>query len=210
MQSASKWVSRSIPNFYKPSISCSTYDYHTAPVWSTENGSKNAEKNQFKTGSLWPQLCQGGSSRGEQMCTVGSLQGLSIHSGHTYTNTHTRRAKALVQWPTAGLYPPTALKALKPCSYACMLCSVFPWNPSFLYQFILPLPGIHLSSSQILCITLLKLFPPNLNLSPPRLSHVHPRASSYASLQLSSSFCLWRSTVQWLQHQNVRQPYINI
>lgn len=146
MQSASKWVSRSIPNFYKPSISCSTYDYHTAPVWSTENGSKNTEKNQFKTGSLWPQLCQGGSSRGEQMCTVGSLQGLSIHSGHTYTNTHTRRAKALVQWPTAGLYPPTAPKALKPCSYACMLCSVFPWNPSFLYQFILPLPGIHLSS----------------------------------------------------------------
>lgn len=55
------------------------------------------------------------------MCTVGSLQGLSIHSGHTYTNTHTRRAKALVQWPTAGLYPPTAPKALKPCSYA-LLC----------------------------------------------------------------------------------------
>lgn len=102
----------------------------------------------LKLGRAWAR--QGGSSRGEQMCTVGSLQGLSIHSGHTYTNTHTRRAKALVQWPTACLYPPTPPKALKPCSYACMLCSVFPWNPSFLYQFILPLPGIHLSSSQIL------------------------------------------------------------
>lgn len=87
--------------------------------------------------------------RGEQMCTAGSLQGLLIRSGHTYIRTHRKRVKARVHSPRAGLYPPAPPKALKPCSDACTLDSVFPWNPSFLHQIIfiiLPLPGIHLPS----------------------------------------------------------------
>lgn len=72
---------------------------------------------------------------------------------------------------------------------ACSALSSLEIHPSFTNSFSLYLEFTSHQAKSFF-ITLLKLFPPNLNLSPPRLSHVHPRASSYASFQLSSSFCL--------------------
>lgn len=72
---------------------------------------------------------------------------------------------------------------------ACSALSSLEIHPSFTNSFSLYLEFTSHQAKSFF-ITLLKLFPPNLILSPPRLSHVHPRASSYASFQLSSSFCL--------------------
>lgn len=72
---------------------------------------------------------------------------------------------------------------------ACSALSSLEIHPSFTNSFSLYLEFTSHQAKSFF-ITLLKLFPPNLILSPPRLSHVHPRAASYASFQLSSSFCL--------------------
>lgn len=130
---------------------------------------------------------------------------------------------ALVQWPGAGLYPPVPPKPLSLAAMPdCSTPSSSPY-PSFLFQIIFyNSPSLRNPSSLNYVFIfytkslIIKLFPPDLCASsshlssaPLSLSHTLPRAA-LSSLFNLPPISLWRSGVQWLQHQNVRQSYINI
>lgn len=107
-------------------------------------------------------------------------------------------------------------KALKPCSYAILL------HPVFLFTSLSPFPN-NFYNSPFLQTPFFIFYPKSFSSlvlmpasSPPPTSHLHPSLSHIHPRDVLSSLfnlppiSLWRSGVQWLQHQNVRPSYINI